>query len=152
MCYTFVEFVEVKSFIVSVYKDSRLYGRNKQNGWWNDYGDSVVKQYVECLNRPSYAEGKAVLSTTLISRWEAKSGEAIHVTVQDVINHHYSQMSKVELVQALGNLERLQTQLTASRCKRELAGKLRLALLVIDLRRSVIQANLAGTYGTDTLQ
>lgn len=49
------DFEIVKNYIIPRYKRNRLYDRNKETGWDDDYGDRIVKMHVKNINNDGFS-------------------------------------------------------------------------------------------------
>lgn len=73
-----ISFEEMKQFLMFHYRHSRLYGRNKDNGWDDGYGDRIVEAYhIDIIN------GKRCY----ISRHEHQKADGLSFSSQDVFNY-----------------------------------------------------------------
>ncbi|MBE8233141.1 MAG: hypothetical protein HAW67_05340 [Endozoicomonadaceae bacterium] len=72
---TVITFEEMKQYITSKYKHDRLYGRTAKTGWSDDYGDNIVQNYVNNMQRFEHG---------IISRHESSTGQIIRFEASDV--------------------------------------------------------------------
>ncbi|MCG9576070.1 hypothetical protein L1D14_07435 [Vibrio tubiashii] len=142
--YQLLTFEEVQHFTRSNYKHDRLYGRNAATGWHDDYGDNIVKGYLEQLNNLN--DLKPFL---IISRHESASGEAIWADRATILKHWYQTKSKSELASERVLLNNVLVGLNPDLEKLRKSSHLNLLFAALNVRRNIIKQTLSFTDRED---
>ncbi|MEI8659394.1 hypothetical protein [Vibrio sp. Hal054] len=87
---------EVTLFVQTHYKHERLFGRNAQNGWDDNYGSDVVKGYASQLQDLELEN-----PSLLISRHESVTNQIITFNRVSVLRWNYEQLNEMQLREEL---------------------------------------------------